>query len=69
MDRSRFATLSLVAFGLVFAGFVTMGFSRLVLPYRTARLLAAPALLGAAALVVGLFGQAVLVFTGVREFE
>jgi hypothetical protein len=69
MDRSRFATLSLVAFGLVFAGFVTMGFSRLVLPYRTARLLAAPALLGAAALVVGLFGQAVLVFAGVREFE
>jgi len=69
MDRSRFATLSLLAFGLVLAGFLVMGFGRLALPYRTARLLAAPALFGAAALVAGLCVQAGLVLAGVREFE
>jgi len=69
MDRSRFASLSLVAFGLVLAAFLTMGFGRLVLPYGTARLLAAPAMFGAAILVAVLFAQAVLVATGVRTFE
>lgn len=69
MDRSRFTSLSLLAFGLVLLAFVTMGFSRLVLPYQVARLLAAPAMLGAAVLVVFLFAQAVLAFVGVREFE
>lgn len=69
MDRSRFASLSLLAFGLVLVAFLTMGFGRLVLPYRTARMLAAPAMFGAALLVVVLFAQAVLVVLGVREFE
>jgi len=69
MERSRFATLSLVAFGLVLAAFLTMGFGRLVLPYEVARLLAAPAMFAAAVLVAGLFAQAVLVAAGVREFE
>jgi len=69
MDRSRFGTLSLAAFGLVLAAFLTMGFGRLVLPYQTARALAAPAMFAAAALVAVLFAQAVLVATGVREFE
>ncbi|SEV87108.1 hypothetical protein [Halobacterium jilantaiense] len=69
MDRSRFTSLSLVAFGLVLVAFFTMGFSRLVLPYETARLLAAPAMFGAAALFAGLFAQALLVAVGVREFE
>lgn len=69
MDRNRFAWLSLAAFGLVLAAFLTMGFGRLVLPYRTARLLAAPAMFGAAVLVAALFAQAVLAALGVREFE
>lgn len=69
MDRSRFGTLSLLAFALVLVAFLTMGFSRLVLPYRVARLLAAPAMAGAAVLVAVLFAQAVLVTLGVREFE
>ena len=69
MDRNRFAWLSLVAFGLVLAAFLTMGFGRLVLPYEVARMLAAPAMFGAAAMVAVLFAQAVLVFFGVREFE
>jgi hypothetical protein len=69
MDRSRFASLSMVAFALVLVAFLTMGFGRLVLPYRTARMLAAPAMFGAAALVAVLFAQAVLVALGAREFE
>jgi hypothetical protein len=69
MDRSQFVTRSVLAFALILAGFITMGFSRLVLPYRTARLLAAPALFAAAVLVAYLVGYAVLVAVGAREFE
>jgi|AntDeeMetagen285_2_1112576.scaffolds.fasta_scaffold09874_3 hypothetical protein len=69
MDRNRFASLSLLAFALVLVAFLTMGFGRLVLPYRTARMLAAPAMFGAAALVAVLSAQAALVALGVREFE
>jgi hypothetical protein len=69
MDRTRFSSLSLLAFGLVLVAFLTMGFGRLVLPYRVARLLAAPAMLCAVVLVAVLFAQAVLVAAGVREFE
>jgi hypothetical protein len=59
MDRNRFVWLSLVAFGCVFASFVTLGFGRLALGYRTAQVLAAPFGLAAFALVVFLFGAAV----------
>lgn len=69
MRAQDFVTRSLLTFGLVAASFVILGFSRLVLPYRTARLLAAPLLFAGAVLAVVLLGQAVLVTLGVREFE
>lgn len=69
MNRSQFVTGSLAAFGLVFVSFLVLGFGRLVLPYRTARLVAAPVLLAAAGLVVVLLANAVLVAVGAREFE
>jgi hypothetical protein len=59
MDRNRFVVLSLVAFGLVLASFMTLGFGRLVFGFRTAQLLAAPFGLTALALVVVLFTSAV----------
>ncbi|WP_323676504.1 hypothetical protein [Halorubellus sp. PRR65] len=55
MDRNRFVSLSFVAFGCVLASFVTLGFGRLALGYRTAQLLAAPFGLVAFVLVVVLF--------------
>jgi hypothetical protein len=67
--RNTFVTASLAMFGLVLASFLLLGFGRLALPYRTARLLAAPTLLAAGALTVVLVAQAVLVLVGVREFE
>ncbi|MFB6073184.1 MAG: hypothetical protein ABEJ88_09475 [Halobacterium sp.] len=69
MNRSQFVTRSLAAFGLVLASFVILGFGRLALPYRTARLLAAPTLFAAAALAAQAFGYGVLVTLGRREFE
>lgn len=59
MDRDRFVSLSLLAFGCVLASFVTLGFGRLALGYRTAKLLAAPFGLVAFALVVVLFAASV----------
>jgi hypothetical protein len=67
--RNTFVTASLATFGLVLASFLVLGFGRLALPYRTARLLAAPTLLAAGALTVVLVAQACLVLLGVREFE
>ena len=69
MDRTRCVTLSLVAFGLILVSFVVLGFGRLVLDYRTARLLSAPTMLLAAALVAYLFVRAVLAWTGIRPIE
>lgn len=69
MNRNQFVYGSLAAFGLVFASFLVLGFGRLVLPYRTARLVAAPVLLAAAGLVAVLLANAVLVTLGVREFD
>lgn len=59
MDRDAFVSRSLLAFTLVAASFVVLGFSRLVLPYRVARLLAAPLLFAGALLVVSLLVTAV----------
>ena len=61
--------LSLVAFGLILVSFVVMGVSRIVLPYRTARLLSAPTMLLAALLVSYLFVRAVLAWTGLGPME
>jgi hypothetical protein len=69
MDRNQFVTRSLGAFALILVAFVTLGFSRLVLPYRTARVLAAPPMLAAAASVVYLVGYATLVAAGRRDLE
>ncbi len=69
MNRNRFVTLSLLAFGLIFTSFVILGFSRLVLPYRTARILAAPVGLLAFALVWYLLVRATLSKLGVAEIE
>lgn len=69
MRRDAFVKLSAVLFGLVFVSFVILGFSRLVLPYRTARVLAAPTLFAAGVLAAVLFGQAVLAGVGIRKFE
>lgn len=69
MRRNTFVTASLATFGLVLVSFLLLGFGRLALPYRTARLLAAPTLLAAGALTVVLGAQAVLVLAGFRDFE
>ncbi|WP_439026813.1 hypothetical protein [Haloarchaeobius sp. DT45] len=59
MNRDRFVTLSLVAFGLVVTSFVVLGVSRIFLGYRTAQLLSAPIGLVGFTLVVVLFLDAV----------
>lgn len=69
MHRDTFVTASLATFGLILASFLLLGFGRLALPYRTARLLAAPTLLLSGVLAFVLVVQAVLVSLGIREFE
>lgn len=69
MHRDTFATLALVTFGLVLVSFVVMGFSRIVLPYRTARVLAAPTMVLAALGAVALLVTSVLAVTGLRPLE
>lgn len=69
MRRATFGKLSVLAFGLILVSFIVMGLSRIVLPYRVARLLAAPTLLAGAALVAVLFVQSVLAVTGLRELD
>lgn len=69
MDRNGFVKLSMLAFGLILVSFVILGFSRIVLPYRTARMLSAPTMLLAALLVSYLFVRAVLSWTGVSRLE
>nr|WP_272931454.1 hypothetical protein [Halobacterium noricense] len=59
----------MLLFALVGASFVTLGFGRLVLPYRTARLLAAPLFLASVLLAVALFGQAVLAALGIVDAD
>lgn len=69
MHRDAFVRRSLLLFGLVAASFVVLGFSRLVLPYRVARVLAAPLLFASAVLAVVLVVHAALVVVGVRDGE
>lgn len=69
MRRHQFVVRSLTALALVLASFVILGFGRLLVPYRVARLLAAPTLLLAVALTLVVLAQAVLVAVGVREFD
>ncbi|MGM0447986.1 MAG: hypothetical protein ACQERM_07020 [Methanobacteriota archaeon] len=67
MDRSRFVALAFAAFGLVFVSFLIRGTTRLVAPYGVAVVASAPVFFMAAALLVGLFGLAVLDVTGIRR--
>jgi hypothetical protein len=69
MNRNGFVKLALPAFGLILLSFVILGFSRLVLPYRTARMLTAPTTLLAFALVCYLLIRAVLSKLGVRKIR
>jgi len=69
MRRNTFVKLSALALGLALFSFVLMGMSRLVVPAETAKLLSAPTMLTAAALVVLLTGRSVLAVSGVRPLE
>lgn len=67
MDRNRFVSLALFAFGLVIASFFVLGFSRLVFSFRTAQLFAAPIGLAGFALTVYLFVRATLAQLGIWQ--
>ena len=69
VNRAGFVKLSALAFGLVLVSFVILGFSRLVLPYRTARILAAPTTIAAFALVCYLLVRATLSKLHISEIE
>lgn len=67
--RNTFVSRALLLFALVAASFVVLGFSRLVLPYRVARLLAAPLLFAGAGLAVVLLAQATLAALGIVDAD
>lgn len=69
MRHQTYGKLAALAFALILVSFVIMGFSRIVLPYRTARLLAAPTMGLAVLLVLYLFARAVLSWLGVSQLE
>ena len=66
MDRTRFVSLAVAAFGLVFVSFLIRGTTRLVAPYGVAVAASAPVLFAAAALLAALLVLAVLDATGIR---
>jgi Tfp pilus assembly protein PilN len=67
--RNAFVSRSLLLFALVAASFVVLGFGRLVLPYRVARLLAAPLLFAGAVLAAVLVAQAALAAVGILDVD
>jgi hypothetical protein len=69
VHRDTFAKLALATFGLVLVSFVVMGVTRIFIPYRTARLLAAPTMFLAAIGAAFLFVQSVLAVSGIRPLE
>lgn len=69
MNRHEFVRLAVLAIGIVVVSFVVLGFGRLVLPFRTAQLLAAPIGLVGFALLVYLFVRATLATVGVWAIE
>ena len=69
MRRGTFGTLSLLALGLLLCSFVLLGLTRLVLSAHTARLVSAPTMLAAGALIVVLTIQSVLAAAGIRPLE
>lgn len=69
MRYQTYGKLAALAFGLILVSFVILGFSRIVIPYQIARLLAAPTMFLAAALVLYLFVRAILSWIGVSRIE
>ena len=69
MNQFAFVRLSLVAFTLVILSFVVLGFGRLVIPFRTAQLLAAPIGIVGFLLVVYLTVRAALSMAGIWKIE
>jgi len=69
MRRGTFGTLSLLALGLLLCSFVLLGLTRLVLSADTARIVSAPTMLAAGALIVVLTVQSVLAAAGIRPLE
>ncbi|PSP76012.1 hypothetical protein BRC86_02595 [Halobacteriales archaeon QS_3_64_16] len=69
MHKNRFISLALLAFGLILLSFVILGVSRIVLPYRVARVLAAPTTSAAFLLVCYLFVRATLSMLGVSPID
>lgn len=69
MDRDGFVKLALIAFGLILASFVVLGFSRVVLPFHVAQVLSAPIGFVGFALVVYLFVRATLDAVGVWRID
>ncbi len=69
MNQRGFVRLALIAFTLVIVSFVILGFSRLVLPFRTAQTLAAPVGIAGFALVVYLFVRATAAAVGLSPIE
>ncbi|NUE03297.1 hypothetical protein HUB97_12475 [Halorubraceae archaeon YAN] len=69
MDRSRFVTLALASFGLIFLSFIIRGTTRIFLPYSISLALAAPVVLLAFGLMCYLFVWGVLDITGIRSID
>jgi hypothetical protein len=69
MRHQTYGKLAALTFGLILVSFVILGFSRIVIPYRTAQLLAAPTTFLAALLVLYLFIRAILSWIGVSPVE
>ena len=69
MDRSRFVSLAVAAFGLVFISFLIRGTTRLVAPYEVAVAASAPVLFAAAALLAALLLLGLLDVTGIRSLS
>ncbi|MFC6991073.1 hypothetical protein ACFQH3_04360 [Haladaptatus sp. GCM10025707] len=69
MNQNQFVKLAALAFGLILVSFVILGFSRLVLPYETARILAAPTTFAAFVLVVYLLARGTLSALGVVKIR
>jgi hypothetical protein len=69
MRYQTYGKLAAIAFGLVLVSFLTLGLTRGVVGYRTARLLAAPTTFLAAGLVCFLFARGLVAWTGLRPLE
>ena len=69
MHRNRSVSLALLTFGLILVRFVVLGVSRIILPYRTAQVLAAPTTFAAFLLVCYLFVCATLSVLGISPID